>query len=390
MKRAPRVGLVTLAVVAGGCAAESGPVVPAEVPLYHTSAEPTLAIGEMEGADEYTFGSLGGLVRLPDGGVAVPDAQTGRISLYGADGAFRTAYGGSGEGPGEFRWLSRLYTVGDTILGLEAGAGRLLAFHPDGGYLSQRDVGVPSGDSTFAMDTWLHGRYWIDGATTPPERNAVRRALDRLPPPTGRAGYRFVRVTDDGDLWLREGRNAEGELWTVVAPDGTPTAMVETPPRFVPDVIAADEVTGRWRDANDVQYVRAFALEDTGRTVAPPAWMSAGVSADSVGSPPDEEEFREAIMGSLRGMASAQEIFYSQNYSYTSDVTRLGDRFEPPEEVVIDVVEGGTRGWAAVFAHPQLPYICGLSYGMTEAVGWTPGMVVCAPNPGTADAEGDA
>lgn len=360
---------------------------PADVPILRPASTPTLQIGVVEGPDEYTFGALASAVRLPDGGVAVSDASTNRVSVYEPDGSFRHAFGGEGEGPGEFRGLSRLFVRGDSLLAFDGRTGRLSVFDADGTYARQFPAVELSADSTFTLDVFLYGRFWVDGALDPGARAAVRATLDRLAPPRSGPGWRYVRVARDGRLWIREPGDTDRHRWTVVDPTGRPVAVAELPARFDPWRIGSDDALGRWRDETDVDFVRALDLAPAGETTAPPSWMHGGDPAGSVEPPPDAEAFREEIRTTVMALARAQEIHYSTAFTYTADLEAL-EEFEGPAEVTVDFVDAGPRGWTAVFAHPRLGYVCGLGYGFTLPPGWVPGMIVCADEPGAGAAAG--
>lgn len=78
--------------------------------------------GEPEGD---LFG-VSGAVRLDDGGVAVAMEGAAQVRFYDVDGALRAVYGGSGDGPGEFRMLAALGRgSGDTVWAYDYGAARL-------------------------------------------------------------------------------------------------------------------------------------------------------------------------------------------------------------------------------------------------------------------------
>jgi hypothetical protein len=179
------------------------PEVP-EVPVLSLSAEPTLEIGVMDGDADYLFQHIVSTVRLPSGRIAVSDAGAMEVSVYASDGTFLRRWGGRGEGPGEFRALSRIYSGGEgAILALDAWTGRVSVFDTLGNFSHQVSAEDLSDDPVFPLDVWLYRLYWVDGALSAPARGAVRDALDALPsPPAGE--HRLVRVTRDGRLWIRE------------------------------------------------------------------------------------------------------------------------------------------------------------------------------------------
>jgi hypothetical protein len=123
-----------------------------------------------------------------------------------------------------------------------------------------------------------------------------------------------------------------------------------------------------------------------------PGWLRGDESAVTSEAAPDEAELTSLMVGAIKSMATAQEIHYSRNLSYTPSIAAL-DEFEEPEGVGVDFVAANTRGWSAVFTHPAIDRVCGLAYGFDIPPGWTPGMVVCGPvtgpSPAAAASAGD-
>jgi len=112
---------------------------------------PTLDIGTLDGPPELQLYQVRGAFRLADGGVAVLNAGSREVRLYGADGRHLRSMGGEGDGPGEFnnpgslhRWADDSLAVWDararrlTVYGLDGSLGRTLALpQPEG-------LGLPS------------------------------------------------------------------------------------------------------------------------------------------------------------------------------------------------------------------------------------------------------
>lgn len=85
--------------------------------VWSLSPEPLLEIGTVEGPPEEQLFRVSGLTLLADGGVLVVNAGSAEVRVFDSDGGFVRAFGGEGEGPGEFRipvgaWL----LGGDTLL----------------------------------------------------------------------------------------------------------------------------------------------------------------------------------------------------------------------------------------------------------------------------------
>jgi hypothetical protein len=366
-----------LLMVPSACGPAASDDAGSDLPLL-TVSEPTVQIGVVEGDEAYTFGAISGLIRLPDGGIAVADGGTSRISLYDATGGFVRSWGSRGEGPGEFRTLSRLYaTAGDSLIAADASTSRLSVFALDGTLARQLDAMALSRDSTFQLDSWLYGRFWVDGALSATERGAAERTLDRLPPPRDPPGYRMVRAASDGSLWIQEPRATvdSSTSWIRANSEGAPTGMVELPARFRPFAIDGEDVLGVWLDESDVNFVRAYRLVDAGATQTPPLWLTTVDSASLTTPPPTDAELAEVMRQTIRSLAMAQEMNYSRNYSYTTAIDSL--EFERPAELQIDFTHANTRGWAAVFTHPSVDRLCGLGYGFGSPPGWAPGAINC-------------
>lgn len=104
---------------------------PTEVP-----AAPVVAL-ERAGDDDYLFAGVTGVIALEAGRVAVAE-RDGTIRLFGADGTLEARAGGSGDGPGEFAFLSRLFRMpGDTLAATDGRRARTMFFAPDGTYLRE-------------------------------------------------------------------------------------------------------------------------------------------------------------------------------------------------------------------------------------------------------------
>ena len=66
-----------------------------------------------------------------------------------------------------------------------------------------------------------------------------------------------------------------------------------------------------------------------------------------------EKAFMAAAAADLRNLASLQEVYYNDYYSFTTDLTAVG--FTNSEGVVVAVSEATNRGWSATATHAGLP-----------------------------------
>ncbi len=66
----------------------------------------------------------------------------------------------------------------------------------------------------------------------------------------------------DGYLWVRayDVPGHEANSWSVFDAEGTLLGAVELPSDLEPHDIGPDYVLGVWRDADDVEHVRMYAL----------------------------------------------------------------------------------------------------------------------------------
>jgi hypothetical protein len=91
-----------------------------------------LVLGEADGNPATTFDRIRAVTRLADGSLVVADGGSREIRLFSASGSFQRTFGGSGEGPGEFRRLGGLFVDGSLIIAHDPSARRLSAFTPQG------------------------------------------------------------------------------------------------------------------------------------------------------------------------------------------------------------------------------------------------------------------
>lgn len=69
-----------------------------------------------------------------------------------------------------------------------------------------------------------------------------------------------------------------------------------------------------------------------------------------------------ALKSDLRNLASAQESYFFENTSYSTDTTAL--RFSGSPGVVITILDATVGGWSAIATHPlSFPLTCALFSG---------------------------
>ena len=65
-----------------------------------------------------------------------------------------------------------------------------------------------------------------------------------------------------------------------------------------------------------------------------------------------EKAYRSTMQADLRNLATQQELFYSDNYTYSTDLGALG--FVESRAVTVTVGNASATGWAATSTHDAL------------------------------------
>ena len=86
---------------------------------WRIGAQPMVSIGEATGEDPYLLHRVMDALMLPDQRVVIVNTGTDEIRVYDAEGVYHATWGGSGEGPGEFQYVTGVgLWPGDSILAL--------------------------------------------------------------------------------------------------------------------------------------------------------------------------------------------------------------------------------------------------------------------------------
>lgn len=80
-----------------------------------------------------------------------------------------------------------------------------------------------------------------------------------------------------------------------------------------------------------------------------------------------ERAYLAALRADLRNLANLQDVYYNDNYTYSSDAAVLG--FDTSEGVTVDIPEATNQGWSASATHAALPSeACAIYHGNASAV----------------------
>ena len=93
-----------------------------------------LRIGELEGAEEYTFGAIEGSAVGLDGSIFIADRQGPILRMYNASGRFVRVVGRQGGGPGEYNTIAGIATTRDGRIAIwDPRNGRITVYDRTGG-----------------------------------------------------------------------------------------------------------------------------------------------------------------------------------------------------------------------------------------------------------------
>ena len=360
-----------------GCS-DGPPDATMQVPAWQLSREPVLSIGVVEGDEDYELDAVTSSVRFSNGTIVVANAGSQELRFFDAAGQFVAKAGGRGGGPGEFQYLSRVYRhTGDSVMAFDA-ARQMSVFDALGNFAWSERVDSLFEGRRFPLDVWLHKRFWLEGDRDYAHRSDIMTALDRLEVPDTAPGYRFIQVADDGALWIKEPiSSTAGVRWTVVGADGSPLAVIETPPRFDIHQIGEDFVLGRWRNTDDINFIHLYKIDRTGAAAALPKWMSAETTATQE-SASDSLPLRE-LRRLLRIMVARQEAYFADHIAYAERMDSLD--LEIPEGLMVTLVRADERSWTAVATRQGAQWLCGMSIGYNTPPGWIEGAVHCGSGP---------
>lgn len=103
--------------------------------------EKVQTIGSVDGAPEYTFGTLADAAFSPDGSILALDAGNSLVRVYDRTGRYLRSLGRSGAGPGELQYPTKLIVAHDRIRVLDPAQSRYVEFRSDGTHVETRRVG---------------------------------------------------------------------------------------------------------------------------------------------------------------------------------------------------------------------------------------------------------
>ncbi len=344
-----------------------GPVV------WRLSEAPRTTIGVVAGDPSYELHRATSSLLQASGNIVVSNAGSLELRAFSSDGIHLWTAGGRGEGPGEFRWPSRVLPfAGDSLIVHDFAGDRMSVFDAQGVF-GRTDSLVRSIDKDFPLVVWLYNQYWLDGPRDISKREQIRHVLDRLPVPRGKPAYRFAFVDDQLNIWVRTPSSPLDEAveWTVYDQTPVPIAVVKTPQRFEVHEVGESYVLGRWLDGDGVNFIHLYDLEKTSEYATLPDDAPHPVMDGEPRADQDDRLRAEGIAAIRQGVMSlvmAQEGYWANNSEYSANRHDL--TWEAPEGVGMDIVRAAPFGWTAVFTHAATQTICGVFVGAAGPPGW--------------------
>lgn len=200
-------------VLAAACVlAAAAPARAQQLEQWTLADPPLFEIGRDRG-DGVLFEYVGGAAVMADGSVLVADRGPRQILRLSPAGEVIEVYGGTGQGPGEFRWLQHVFAEGDTILAYDSGARRVTAWRPGAAEPEIRSLpqvnGMPTSLRAMASSTaWL---VELNAYPAPDERAGLKErrreffsfdadADEATSMGTWHVGYDFVHHVEGGNM----------------------------------------------------------------------------------------------------------------------------------------------------------------------------------------------
>lgn len=139
---------LALALLPFGCSEDAGERQAASGLEWTVGSEPTALIGTLDADEDASLYQVQDAARLSDGRIAVADGGLGRsrVSVFSPEGQHLGGFGRTGDGPGEFRWVTSLQAgPDDSVFAFDASLQRLTVFSQSGQLSRTVDFRIPVG-----------------------------------------------------------------------------------------------------------------------------------------------------------------------------------------------------------------------------------------------------
>jgi len=198
----------------------TNPAVPSDGKATITPVEAWRAGGDDE---EIIFGVIGDVAVDAQGNLYALDQQLSQISVFDKDGNFLRTIGREGEGPGEFRRASQLFTTPDNKIAVaQMMPGKIVLLTPDGKPGGDFPMpAAPDGGTQMIWDAGSAGRTVVLGSGTMAQRDnkfTMKSSL-KLLAPDGTIRGTVAERTQENDManMTFDEKTARRPVWTASA-----------------------------------------------------------------------------------------------------------------------------------------------------------------------------
>ncbi|MCY3808349.1 MAG: 6-bladed beta-propeller [Gemmatimonadetes bacterium] len=123
---------------------------------------PEISVGEVDGPEEYLFGSISSIAVDDDHNVYVLDGQAQHVRVFDSAGGYVETLGGRGEGPGEFGYAEAIALLSDSrLLVRDSRSQRISVFGPGRGQTDQWGFDAGNSGSNHPLHTDVQGRTYL-------------------------------------------------------------------------------------------------------------------------------------------------------------------------------------------------------------------------------------
>lgn len=181
-----------------------------QTPVWRASPEPVVEIGMVEGDPRYELDRVRTAVRLDDGRIVLANEGTHELRFYDRDGAYLSAAGRRGEGPGEFGAMSGLSRFrGDSLLVWDRRLRRFTVWTDDGEFARSVRLGEQVGYNPNVEGVFDDGSVLVSEFILDPPVEGSKQQYSNL-----------YRLSSDGEVMDSLGRYPSQEMMMMELPGG--------------------------------------------------------------------------------------------------------------------------------------------------------------------------
>ncbi|MEX2609193.1 MAG: hypothetical protein WEA24_04545 [Gemmatimonadota bacterium] len=227
---------------------------------WEVAEEPLLVLGAEASTPAHAFTYVMAGARLSDGRIVVAEGTTQDVRYFAADGSHLLTSGGQGQGPGEFRSVGTLVRLpGDSLAVTDVSSGKVVIFGPDGAFAEA--ITMDRGALSVLDGAYLcyQGRWFPDRSRTAcvrepggPEQIRTASGMTHLGPGLVRTFERFVWV--DAGLSRSDTLGIYGGIEQFGAEVGTESPYYIVHPLYAWTWVAAGAEPPRFYSAANPSY----------------------------------------------------------------------------------------------------------------------------------------